>query len=107
MNRIWRLLERNVRELLEKNLLLFEEDVVGIEPQDFLPLPQYSDMRDFTTKLRSTAIGSVDSRNERAKFITIMVVRGVMPYIMAEKFKNFAETHFLHSCGTELCILVS
>jgi hypothetical protein len=37
MNRIWRNLEVNVRELLEKELLLLEEDVVGIEPQDFLP----------------------------------------------------------------------
>ena len=41
-------------ELLQKELLLFEEDV-GIEPQDFLPWPQYSDMCNFTTKLRSTA----------------------------------------------------
>jgi hypothetical protein len=50
---------------VEKELLLLEEDVVGIEPQDFLPWPRYSDTRDFTAKLRSTTIGSLYSRNER------------------------------------------
>jgi len=59
MNRIWRRLEGNARELLEKELLLFVDDVVGVEPQDFFPWPQYSDMRDFTTKLRRTRIGIV------------------------------------------------
>lgn len=85
--------------MLEKELLLLEEDVVGIEPQDFLQWPRYSDMRDFTTKLRSITIGSVYSRNEREKCITIMVVRGVTPYILVEKCQNFAEPHFLHFYG--------
>jgi hypothetical protein len=68
----------------------------GIEPQNFLPCPRYSDVRDFTTNLRSTAVGNVYSSNERKKCITIMVVRGERPYILVEKGQNFAETHFLH-----------
>jgi len=89
MNRIWRLLERNVRDLLEKELLLLEEDVVGIEPQDFLPWPQHSDMCNFCDQIKeyreSTTIGNVYSRNEKEKCITIMVVRSVTPYILVEK----------------------
>jgi hypothetical protein len=96
MNRDWRRLEGNVRELPEKELLLLEEDVVGIEPQDFLPWPRYSDTRDFTNKLRSTVIGSVYSRNEREKCITIMVVKNVTPYILGGECQNFVETHFLN-----------
>lgn len=88
--------------MLEKELLLLEEDVVGIEPQDFLPWPRYSDLLDFTIKLRSTTIGSVYSRNEREKCITIMVVGDITPYILAEKCQHFAEPHFLHFYGKEL-----
>ena len=91
------------KELLEKKLLLPEEDVVGIEPQDVLPCPRYSDMRDFMTKLRNTTIGSVYSRNEREKY----VVKSVTPYILVQKCQNFAENHFLHFCSKALCILVS
>ena len=36
-----------------------------------------------------------------------MVVSCVTPYILVEKCQNFADTHFIHSYGKELCMLVS
>jgi len=39
----------------------------GDRTAGLLPWPRYSDMRDFTTELRSPIIGSVYSRNKRGK----------------------------------------
>jgi hypothetical protein len=65
--------------MLDRDLLHLGEDV-EIDPQNFFPSPEYSDTRDFMTKLWSTVMGRVCSTNERDKCIKVIVVWDVTPY---------------------------